>query len=124
MKENSSVACLREQTLIVDDEDETILHISRETIVKLSTIYVIRPDWPLERRVNKILQAMVESDIISHGIMADYQKSSEILAYEQKLKNNEKYRVNTLADLTFAFVILGFGLGCATASFIVEITIG
>lgn len=120
-----SVACVKARRYAFTKAVELGLHCSRELIVRTREVLVIRPNWPLEERVNKILTSMKEADLIWLISFKQYRRSIDI--YRQRKASTtrvEHFKVISLGDLTFAFVILGFGLGCATVSFVVEITIG
>lgn len=124
MKNDSSAACLlAAQGGVLDMVKELELHTSSEFITTLYSAFEIRLDWPLEQKVNIILSIMVEADVILPWDVKCKPVQLSDFKYDKEVQNNEEFKKIELAELAFAFVILGIGLACATIVFVIELGI-
>ena len=119
----STAACINEGSALTYFAAKYNLHVSRNNIFKKYYTYAIRDDWPLEPRLNEILSSLTESGIVNYKWEKNLDKSRQILNAYRELNKDKSFEVIMLGELSFAFVILGVGLGCATISFIIETAI-
>ena len=119
----STAACINEGSVLVYHAAKRNLHMSRNNIYEKYYTYAIRDDWPLEQRVNEILSRLTESCVMNYKWEKELHKFSRILNAHREANNYKGFAVIMLDELSFAFVILGVGLGCATISFIIETAI-
>lgn len=85
--------------------------------------YVTRENWPLYRRVNDIIQRMVQVGLTK--------KARNNILWEMKREDERRialtkkgFNVLLLKQLMFSFYILGFGYVCAIIIFALEMAIG
>ena len=120
---NDAAACVDDRFDLVHRANEFDLHLS-DTIIQRFFAYVVREDWPLEKRLNILISQLVESNIIEYV----FTKDSELILIKQKFyeKEKEERGVTTIAlkDLAFAFAILGIGLAGATVVIFIEVLKG
>lgn len=117
-------ACVHEKNILNHEAAKFKLHVSEEPILNFYQLYAIRPDWPLEERINAVLTRLVESGLVDHSDKIDIKETSRIRVLNENLRPDQTFKVMTLDELAFAFSILGSGLTLAAISFVVEIGIG
>ena len=117
---DDSGACVGDRRYLVYIANKYDFHLG-STITQMFFSYVIRNDWPLEKRFNIIISQLVESNIIEDVAMKDFQLILRKQKFHEKEKENQGFTVIALKDLAFAFAILGSGLASATAVFFVEV---
>ena len=120
---NSLAACIRDETPLIYEASRFHLHLSSDSIVELYSVYGIRDDWPLEQRINTFFKSMAQFGLIYHLQKKKNIKPLRALQIRKDMYENQTVKFITLQQLTFIFVMLGFGLGLATASFVVECNI-
>ena len=116
-------ACLRGTYVLLYQAAQCKLHLSREYIYKNYYTYAIRENWPLEQRLNEILSSLTESSILEYKLRKDADQQMQIIKVREMLYEDQGFQIITLGELSFAFAILGIGLGCATVTFIIEIVL-
>ena len=119
---DSSTACMLEESILVYEAAQFNLHMSSNYIYKQYYTYAIRENWPLEQSVNEILSSLAESSIADYKWKNELEKPRRILNNRRKA-GTEDHQVLILQELRFSFAILGSGLGCATVLFIIELAI-
>lgn len=83
--------------------------------------YVTREDWPLFKRVDRIIQRMMQTGLIRKSRNINY-----LSIQRAKHKNEAKrksFKVMLLKQLAFCFYFLGIGYTCATMVFVMELVI-
>ena len=123
LEEKPRVGCATEHYNYIIQSAKNKTHLCKEVMVKINWVYVIRPDWPPESRVNKILATLTETNIIRYEFMREPGKVMRVVAYNEKMDQEAQFRIIKLSEITFAFVILGIGLGCASLTFIIEMIV-
>ena len=118
--QDDSAACLSLSHHLIDIAKKYNFHLS-DTVIQLLIAYLIREDWPLEKRWNILISRLVESNIVESIVTNKFNSISRLLKLYEKEKENQGPTVIALKDLTFAFAILGIGLGGATVVFFVEV---
>lgn len=84
--------------------------------------YVTRENWPLYRRVNDIIQRMMQVGLIKkvqNDILWEMKHEEE----RRTALTKKSFNVMLLKQLMFSFYILGFGYVCAIIIFALEMTI-
>ena len=117
---DDSAACVTERRHLVNVVNQHDLHLS-DTIIQMPFTFVIRKNWPLEKRMNILLSRLVESNIIEYAFMKDSEVLLRKRKFYEKEKENQGFTVIALKDLAFAFAILGIGLAGATVVFFFEV---
>ena len=117
---DDNAACVAERFFLTKVATEYNLHLS-DTIIQSPVAYLIRKNWPLEKKTNLLISRLVESNIIEYSFI----KYTDVLLGKRKLYEKEKetqgFTVIALKDLAFAFAILGIGLAVATVVFFIEV---
>ena len=121
--EDVGAACFDERSILFHIAKEDNLHVSRDYLVKMSIVYFIREDWPVEDKLNTLISRLSEADIFYRVLFDRVDSTIKKIKYNEKEKNKNKFKVITLEELVFAFAILGIGLACSSVIFIVEIFI-
>ena len=121
---DASAACIGDTFMNAIDAAKFNLHLAKRPVAKLNIVYLIRPDWPLEKRTNEILTQIRETALIQLPYDNPIIKAFRKLEYNDFMNENQNFRVIVFQDLRFAFVILAIGLGLATLCFIMEISYG
>ena len=119
--QSSSAACIHDWRFIIQDAEKLNLHIAEESLKKTLWTYVVRPDWPIENKINVILSRLVEGHIIDYILMKEPRRSFNIHKFYKALNATSHFEVITLEELTFMFNFLGIGLIVATIIFIIEV---
>ncbi|XP_011684737.1 PREDICTED: uncharacterized protein LOC105448073 [Wasmannia auropunctata] len=94
--------------------------IRSKTLIELTQSYVTREDWPLYKRVDDIIQQMMQAGLILKS-RTDFLQEIR----RERYRNAEKkkgFKVMVLKQLTFSFYFLIAGYICATIVFILELT--
>lgn len=120
---DSSAVCIQNPVIIFDMARDYKLHVSDELPEKQYFSYAMRSDWPLEQKLNVILSRLAEADVHESWRMKCDETKWTDLQFDEEVLNNLDFKVLELNELTFAFVILGIGLTCATIAFIVEVAV-
>ena len=115
-----AAACINDRNLLLNVASEYDLHLS-DMLLPMFVVFMIREDWPFEKRFNTVISRLVEGSIIDHVTMKEFDLTLRKQKSNAKQNDNQSFTVITLKDLAFAFTILGIGLVGATAVFIVEI---
>ena len=121
--DDAGAACVRGRSLLVDIAKKHNLHISRNYLLEMYLVYLIREDWPIEEQLNTLISRLVEADIFYQVLFKKVDLTVRRMKHDQKEKNKQKFEVITLKELAFAFAILGIGLACSSLIFIIEILI-
>lgn len=116
-----SIACVGFRDLLINDTIESKLHMSTNSVYQAFMFWPNRKDWPLQEKSSRHNFHYVESGIADHHQKMVFEKSFRILDANENEDSGQKFKVLTLDDLGFAFTILGFGLTCATLSFVIEL---
>ena len=119
--EDPVAACIYESLILVDIAEEYNLHLSRDHLMKMFIVYLIREDWPVEEKLNTVISRLVEADIFQRVWFQKADLRIRKIKYDAKEKDKQKFKVMRLKELAFAFAILGIGLACSTVIFFVEI---
>ena len=119
--EKASAACVYEWTLLINIAENYDLHLSRDYLLKMYGVYLLREDWPVEEKLNTVISRLFEADIFRLVLRKDAESTIRRFTYNEKVKDQKKFEVMTLKELAFAFAILGIGLVCSSVIFIVEI---
>ena len=119
--EAAGSACVRDWTLLINVAKKYDLYLSRNYLVKMFGVYLIRQDWPVEEKLNTIISRLFEADIFQLVLLKNVESTVSRMEYDEKVKDEKKFEVMTLKELVFAFAILGIGLACSSVVFIVEI---
>ena len=118
--QDHSAACFMIRPGLVKSANMYDLHLS-DTIIQLPFAYIIKKNWPLEKRMNILISRLVESNIIEYVFTKDPEMLLRKRKIYEKEKENQGFTVIALKDLAFAFVILGIGLTSATIVFFIEV---
>lgn len=121
--EYPNTVCVADRSRLMRIAFENELHISRHRITNLYMGYVMRPNFPLVKRIGRVLMSMSQGGLINHWqeqTVAVYKNRWAMKAYEMKTK---RYRTMNTSDLLFVFYILLFGLGVSIATFLAELLI-
>ena len=119
--EDAGAACVHEWSLLVNIAKSSDLHLSRNQLIRMFLVYLIREDWPVEEKLNTVISRLVEADIFHRVSRKKIDSTIRRIKYDEEKKDKQEVKVMTLNELAFTFAILGIGLGCATVIFIVEI---
>ena len=119
--EDPGAACVHDGSRLVDTAMKYDLYLSSDYFVKLFIVYLMREDWPVEKKFNTVLSRLVEADIYNRFVYEKVESTIRRINYNEKDKDKQRVKVIKLPDLTFAFTILGIGLACSTVIFIIEI---
>ena len=117
---DDSAACVRDKWFLIDKAADPKIHLSHDISMEMNIAYLIRDDWPVEKRLNTILSRLVEANILEYVQLKKLKSWYSKLQYSEREKSNQKFQVITLQELAFAFAILGIGLVFSTVVFIVE----
>ena len=122
---DTRVACVRQWLLLVEDAVTlNHLHLARTYVFIGYVVFVIRRDWPLEQRINQIIERMRENHLTEYWkgrlIRDKLKKFLDI----RTMGETYHYKPITLPQMHFSFAILAIGLTFAFISFIVEVAIG
>ena len=116
---DSSAVCISDRPYLLALKKKNKFYVSNNNLMEYSTVYVIREDWPLQDRFDRIILTLSEANLIN------YQKERDALLtvskFYTKLNNKRKFKVLRLKNLKFAFKFLATGLWFATVTFIVEV---
>ena len=119
--EDVSAACIHDWSVSVNIAEKYDLHISRDYLMKIYGVFLIRKDLPVEEKINTVISRLFEA-YISHRVpLEKIESAKRRIEYNEKEKDKQKFEVMTLKELAFAFAILGIGLACSSVIFIVEI---
>ena len=119
--EEAAAACVSERLLLINIAEKYNLHLSSDYLMKMSLVYLVREDWPVEEILNIVISRLVEANIFYRISMKEVDSTIRRIKYHEKEKDEQKFEVMTLKELAFAFAILAIGLACSTVVFIVEI---
>ena len=119
--EQAAAACVNDRLLLINIARKYDLHLSRDHLMKMFIVYLIREDWPVEEKLNTVISRLVEADIFNRISLKEVESTIRRIKYDDKEKDKQKFKVMTLKELAFAFAILGIGLACSTVIFILEI---
>ena len=119
--EEAAAACVYEWSLLINVGKKYDLHVSRNYLIKMFAVYLIREDWPVEEKLNTVISRLSEADIFHRVLFKNAELTMERMEYNEKKNDEQKFEVMTLKELAFAFAILGTGLACSCVIFIVEI---
>ena len=117
---DNNAACVNERLYLINTASKFDLHLS-DTIIQMFVAYLIREDWPIEKRFNILISRLVESNIIEYVFMKDLELILRKQKFFEEEKENQGFTVIVLEDLAFAFAILGIGLAGATVVFLAEV---
>ena len=120
---DAGAACVWGRSLLMNIAEKHNLHISRDYLVEMYLVYVIREDWPIEEKLKTLISRLVEADIYYEVLFKKVDLTVRRKRYNEKEKNKQKFKVITLKKLAFAFAMLGVGLACSSLIFIIEILI-
>ena len=122
---DTRAACVRQWLLLVEDAVAlNYLHLARHYIFSGYMIFVIRPDWPLEQRINQIFVRMREMHLTEYWEGRLIHDKLNLFLSIKNLGEIYQYKPITLPEMYFAFAILAIGLTFAFVSFTVEVAIG
>ena len=119
--EDDGAACVNDWWVLVNIAEKYDLHLSSNHLVKMFIVFLIREDWPVEEKVNTFISRLFEANICYRVLLKKVESTIRRLQYNEKEKDEQKFKVMTLKELAFAFAILGVGLACSSVIFIVEI---
>ena len=117
----TGAACVNDPAFLVDIAKKYDLHVSSDYLMTSYIVYLIREDWPIEKRFNAVISRLVEANIFHRVLSGKVDSAMRRIKYDEKENDYQKFKVMTLEELAFAFAILGIGLACSTAIFIIEI---
>lgn len=117
---NSSNACVGGREHLINDTIASKLHMSKNPVAEFPMKNLLRKNWPLQARLDRHVSHRAESGIASYQDELPFLQAFHILDVDEHGSDQGDFKVLTLSDLSFAFVILGIGLGCATISFAIE----
>ena len=120
---NARAACVKEWSRAIDSAAKLSLYPSKDKLIKVFLVYLIRDDWPIEERLNTIISRLFEANILEYVHMTEPGLTISKLKYNEEEKANQKFEVITLKELAFAFAFLGIGLAFSTVVFIVEVSV-
>ena len=119
---DDSAACVNYRHQLIHMAKKYDLHLG-DTITPRFLAYIIREDWPLEKRFNIMISHLVESNIVEYLFMKYRDPILRKKKFHEKEKEHQDFTAITLKDLSIAFSILGIGFTCATIVFFVEVWI-
>ena len=119
--EDARAACVRERISLCTIADKYDLHLSRDYLVNTFVVYLIRKDWPIEKKLNTLISRLFEAHIFHRILLENAESTMKRIKYNENEKNRTKFEVMTLKQLAFAFAILGIGLACSTVILVIEI---
>ena len=100
------------------------IHVSKKPVKRLYHAFLIREDWPLRIRVNKIVQKMREGGILSYLKSAEFSKfeeSSHVKVNNKTSLISEDLRPLDRKAMSFVWYVLITGIFFALGAFIVEL---
>ena len=116
----TTLVCIHETTILIECGLILSLHVSSEILVSLHIINVIRSDWPLQERIDLTLSRMNDAGLVKFLYMKNHKDLFRAYEIYKKGDEDQTFKVMTMKDLSFAFVILGIGLAFACIAFVVE----
>lgn len=121
VENSTTAACLEDCVHAYYRIKDNDLHKSR--MLRLMTqSYVTREDWPLFKRVDRIIQRMMQTGLIRKSRSLTYSPIKRAKKRKQARKKN--FKVMLLKHLAFCFYFLGIGYTCAAIVFAMELIIG
>ena len=120
---DAGAACVLEWSFAVESAAKLNLHPSKDKLINMFIVYLVRKDWPVEKRLNVVMSRLFEANILEYAYAKEPSLTISKLKYNEKEKAKQKFKVITLKELAFSFAILGIGLAFSTAIFIVEVII-
>ncbi|EZA49903.1 hypothetical protein X777_11391 [Ooceraea biroi] len=117
----SDTACVADRNRVTRIAFEKGLHVARHRITSLYMGYVVRPNFPLVKRIGQRLMS------ISQAGLANYWREKTVVVYKNKLiikeqeMKRKQYRALHVSDVMFAFYILFVGLSIAILVFLSEL---
>ena len=120
---NAGAACVMTWSYAVDSAAKFNLHASKNKLMNMTMVYLIRKDWPVEERLNTVILRLFEANILEYVRTKKPRLTISKLKYNEKEKSNQRFQAITLKELAFAFAILGIGLAFSTVIFIVEMIV-
>ncbi|XP_043282301.1 uncharacterized protein [Venturia canescens] len=124
--QNSSIACVSGRSYLLKSVIKLKLHMSHNQypVHEFALSQPVRPDWPMQEKLNWLNLRYVESGIFDHVYETTYGEDERILDFRRYEENDDSPKVIFLKDLDFAFVIFAIGMGSALVSFVVELYVG
>ena len=119
LSNDSSAICIADTSYLLALAVNNHFYVSSRDLMKFNVVYVIRENWPLQDRINRIIVRLSEASLNNYEFQKE--RNPFVSVFYENDENNEKFKVFRLKDLGFAFRILGIGLGFATISFITEV---
>lgn len=119
----ANTVCVADRSRLMRIAFKNELHISKHRITNLYMGYVMRPNFPLVRRIGRMLMSMSQGGLINHWqaqTVAVYKNRWAMKVLEMKTK---RFRTMNTRDLLFAFYTLLFGLGVSVVTFLAELSI-
>ena len=117
---DDSAACVGDRRYFAYIANKYDLHLSA-TKISISFAYFMRPDWPLQKRMNIMFSRLAQSNIIEYISMKEGGFIFNGEKFHVEEKENQGFTHIALKDLLFAFAILGIGLAGATIVVFVEV---
>ncbi|XP_057333793.1 uncharacterized protein LOC130672984 [Microplitis mediator] len=120
---NLTNVCISSESGLIVSTFSHNLHMSREQLYSSFKIYLIRKDWPLQRRFQWYVLAIEEFGFYEFWKQRSMNYSIEKIKNRKIQDNLPAFEIITSDDLAFAFEGLVLGLTCALFSFFIEIKI-
>ena len=121
---DDSAACVDDDWFLVAAASKSHLHLSNGMSMNMYLVYLIREDWPVEKRWNAIISRLFEAHILEYVRLKKLKSFYSKLKYSEEERNRQKFRVMTLQEVAFAFALLGIGLAFSSAVFVAEVLMG
>ncbi|KAK0089768.1 hypothetical protein PV326_004369 [Microctonus aethiopoides] len=119
--DDENTACIREGMDLMQFAYRYDLHLSENIIVNQYYAFAVAKDWPLLKRVDCSLMAVVETGLIDFWYDNITQKLLENMNRHKLEASITKFDVIQLSSLMFAFNALSIGLVAASICFIIEL---
>lgn len=119
--EYPDTACVADRNRVTRIAFEKDLHVSKHRITNLYMGYVMRPNFPLVKRIGRRLMSM------SQAGLPNFWREKTVAVYRNKwivkeqAMRTRQYRELNMGDVLFAFYILFVGLGLAIVTFVTEL---